>query len=82
MATRVIKHYVSVGQRFMAECPFSEVCMHMGVAGELRMMEYLECSVQIYDLNSRPMGGAVTLGEAGLLTDDQGVYFTEYRESK
>lgn len=83
MTTTAVKHYVSVGQTFMHEAPFSEVCMHMRIAGTYKTMRRVsEHAVQIYDIDGRLMGGAVTTGEAGLLCDDQGVYYVMYRKSK
>ncbi len=76
------KTYVQVGQRVLIECPYSEVCIHMRLAGRLMYAEVLRseggyCSVQLYDgegpfgrVHSFPIG----LGEAGFYQEKPVAY--------
>jgi hypothetical protein len=73
-----IKFYVSVGQRVLIECPHSEVCTHMRIAGRLMFAELLRSeggfySVQLWNgardedgMFSFPIGA----GEAGMYYEE------------
>lgn len=66
--------------------PFSEVCMHMRVAGDVMDAQLLArtygggdrvfYSVQLWTLDGRPFSGPITYGEAGFYRD--GETFTTY----
>lgn len=46
--------------------PYSEVCMHMKVAGQVMLGELRENDmVQLYELNGREFSFPITRGEAG-----------------
>jgi hypothetical protein len=75
------------------ELPFSEVCMHMRVAGQRMMVELLASgeedprggsnvsyAAQIYDGTLNKMGAPVTLGEAGIFRNEgpTGPHFFHY----
>lgn len=50
----------------MITLPYSEVCMFMGVAGKRMLARLVDArSVQLYDEDGRPFGGAITRSEAG-----------------
>lgn len=48
------------------ELPFSEVCMHMRVAGRTMWVAPVGTMAQIYDDDGRKFSIPVTRGEAGL----------------
>lgn len=63
--------------------PYSEVCMHMGIAGKKMYAKILEreekpVAAQLFDENKRPFSSPVTTGEAGFYEDEEGFYF--YRD--
>lgn len=63
------------GSIAFVELPYSEVLMHMRVAGQILPVEitgtdYL--SAQILDASGKPFSFPVTLGEAGIYTDSTG----------
>lgn len=74
-----LKAYVSVGNRVLIECPYSEVCMHMRIAGrlmfaELKRSEAGYYSVQLWNgageehgMFSFPIG----VGEAGMYYEER-----------
>lgn len=60
--------------------PYSEVCMHMGVAGKPAVVELLKSeqgytSAQIY-IDGQKYSSPVTTGEAGIFCDDKGQHYT------
>ena len=70
------KVYAAPGIRYLIECPSSEVCMHMSIAGKLRYAElqssrYYYYSVQLYDLDHKPFSFPILTGEAGFYTDEE-----------
>jgi hypothetical protein len=68
------------GETVMVELPYSEVCMHMQIAGAAHEVELIRenrsglAMAQILDGSRRPLGGAVTPGEAGIYCDNSGYY--------
>jgi hypothetical protein len=67
------------GDRVEVILPHSEVCMHMRVAGKRAIVEVVTnglnyTSAQIRRQDGTPFSAAVTLGEAGLYEDREGVY--------
>lgn len=65
---------LSVGDRVRVRLPYSEVCMHLHVAGLTRTVEVQEHGAQIIDDDGRPFSFPVTHGEAGIHRDAGGLY--------
>jgi hypothetical protein len=73
------------GERAEIELPFSEVCMHMKVAGKRLPVELVETPqylsehfsyhAQIFDADGNKMGAPVTLGEAGIYRTDANFFY-------
>lgn len=63
---------VEVGETIMIVLPYSEVCMHMRVAGKALPVRILEHGAQIIDEDGGLCGAPVTWGEAGIYMDHQG----------
>lgn len=58
--------YLCPGERAHVELPYSEVCMHLGVAGRILPVELLENGmVQLYDGDDRKISFPITRSEAG-----------------
>jgi hypothetical protein len=80
------KIYLEVGECAIVEMPYSEVCMHMKVAGKKMIVERLSNMAQLYSLGSKngcpsrdkPFSFPITYGEAGLFrgTNDSRVVYT------
>lgn len=77
------KTFVKPGDTVMIECPHSEVCIHMGVAGRAMLAEFRQTvysdwtaqSAQLYDpTNAQPFSSPILLGEAGFYRDGDQVY--------
>lgn len=74
----MIKTYVKPGEYFETEMPYSEVCMHMRIAGKVMRGELLDRQypmVQLYDVDGRKYSSPITTGEAGLYEDSEGYYY-------
>ena len=73
------QRYVRPGERVTIEMPWSEVCMHMRIAGRVMQAEVLPggWSAQIYDMKGQPFSAPVTTGEAGFHHDSEGIYCYE-----
>lgn len=67
-------HNVKPGDTVRVRLPWSEVCMHMRVAGELRKVRVLADGAQILDDDGSPFSFPVTHGEAGIYRDAAGLY--------
>ena len=59
---------LEIGDRIYVTLPFSEVCVHMGVADRGMEVEVREHSAQLYK-DGEPFSMAITWGEAGIFTD-------------
>lgn len=57
--------------------PYSEVCMHLKVAGRTRPVEILPDGVQIYNWDGTKFSFPITHGEAGVFTDANGLYIQQ-----
>lgn len=72
------KTYVELGEAFQTELPYSEVCMHMRVAGTTMTVVVVgpmeQPAAQLHK-DGRPFSFPVTLGEAGVYRDDFGFYY-------
>lgn len=70
-----VKRYVQVGEKFDHKLGWSEVCMHLGRAGDVMSMELVsEYGVQLYE-NGRPYSYEITLGEAGVYRDGEDRFY-------
>lgn len=74
------KRYVNVGDKVRVRLPWSEVCMHMGVAGREMFVRPLASTAQLIDDNGREFSFPITLGEAGFYTDSAGIYTNDIVE--
>lgn len=54
--------------------PYSEVCMHLKVAGRTRPVEVLAAGAQILNWDGTNYSFPVTHGEAGIYQDATGLY--------
>ena len=68
---------LSVGTVVSLTLPWSEVCMHLKVAGKTRSVEVLATGAQILNEDGTPYSFPVTHGEAGIYSDAQGLYVQE-----
>jgi hypothetical protein len=68
---------VRPGSRIKVRLPYSEVCMHMRVAGKIMNIEILKHSVQLYKDN-RMISIPICLGEAGILVDKKGMFVNSW----
>jgi hypothetical protein len=70
---------VRPGDRVRLELPFSEVCMHMRVAGrvmDVRMTEDQYPMAQLLNADGSEFSFPITTGEAGIFGDvDRGFYY-------
>jgi hypothetical protein len=82
-ATALRRRTVTPGQRVRVMAPFSEVCMHMRVAGhemDAVLLERIDgdrrwYSAQLYQPGSAtPVSFPITTGEAGIFDGDDGFY--------
>jgi len=66
--------YLAPGNRVRMELPFSEVCMHMQVAGKVMTVELLDREypmAQLFHDNGHEFSAPITCGEAGFYWDCQ-----------
>jgi hypothetical protein len=80
-----VRTYVAAGVTVTVELPFSEVCMHMRVAGTVRPVrlqratfgnggEAPGCVAQILNDDGTPFSFPITTGEAGFFEDSNRFY--------
>lgn len=70
--------YVRPNTLFLNYMPYSEVCMHMRIAGKPMACKLVgdRPMVQLYDITTRePFSFPITAGEAGLYTDSDGEHY-------
>jgi hypothetical protein len=75
------KRYITRGERVPNEMPWSEVCIHMRVAGQVLEVEIIGEQypmVQLYR-DGREFSAPVTTGEAGVYEDSDGFYISEVK---
>lgn len=65
---------VRTGDTIRVRLPWSEVCAHLRVAGELRKVRVLAHGAQVLDADGSDFSFPVTHGEAGIFTDRSGFY--------
>lgn len=63
------KQFVRQGDVVTHTMPYSEVCMYMKVAGQVRPVLILSNMAQIMNHNGTQFSAPVTFGEAGIYTD-------------
>lgn len=68
---------VSPGTIVSVKLPYSEVCMHLKVAGQVRNVEVFNHGAQILNEDGSRYSFPITLGEAGIYADAQGLYIQE-----
>ena len=68
--------YAKPGELYYLELPHSEVCMHMGIAGQNHLVMLLteRNAAQIYTIAMSPISSPVLPSEAGFFEDDHGFY--------
>lgn len=75
------RRVVTVGERVVLRLPYSEVCMHMHIAGRKMLCEVRADGVQVFEYGNtpqeRPFSFPITHGEAGVLRDGLGALFTD-----
>lgn len=66
------------GERIKVRLPWSEVCMHMRVAGKIMDAELVEngTAIQLYDEEGDAFSFPITLGEAGFYRMPSGQPYT------
>lgn len=65
---------VAVGEAIRVRLPFSEVCAHMRVAGQIRSVRVLDHSAQIRNDDGTPFSFPITHHEAGIYRDAAGLF--------
>jgi hypothetical protein len=65
---------VNPGDTIDIELPYSEVCMHLRVAGQARTVRVTERAAEILDADGRPLTAPVLHAEAGIHRDDAGLF--------
>lgn len=68
---------VKTGDKVLVQLPWSEVCMFMKVADQVRPVEILPDGAQIFNADGTKLSFPVTHGEAGIYQDAQGLYIQE-----
>ena len=65
---------VKPGDVVQIRMPWSEACMHLRVAEQVRKVKVLEGGAQILNEDGTPYSFPITHGEAGIYTDADGLY--------
>lgn len=65
---------VKPGDVVWLKLPWSEACMHLRVAGQVRDVRVLADGAQILNDDGTPYSFPVTHGEAGIYSDADGLY--------
>ena len=71
---------LSPGTIVSVTLPWSEVCMHLKVAGQTRPVEVLPDGAQILNEDGTKLSFPVTHGEAGIFQDAKGLYIHQEEE--
>lgn len=71
---------VAIGDTITIECPCSEVCMYMRVAGKIMQATIVDGGnglpmVQLLQDDGRFFSFPITYGEGGIYRDDNGTYY-------
>lgn len=76
MTNATTKTRILPGETGTAEMPYSEVMMHMRIAGQVWRFRLLASGmVQVQHTDDRHFSFPVTAGEAGVYRDGDGTYF-------
>lgn len=79
MSEMALRRYFIAGDEHFHELPFSEVCMHLGVAGKPMLCRVVGTAgsemVQLLDEDGAPFSFPILPGEAGLYRDPDGRLF-------
>lgn len=71
-----IPQYVKVGETVKMEITYSEVAMHMRVAGKVMDVKLVsENMAQLLRPDGSDFSFPITSGEAGFYRDERGIYF-------
>lgn len=70
---------VKPGDVVQVRMPWSEVCMHLRVAEQVRRVEVLADGAQILNDDGTKFSFPITHGEAGIYRDATGLYIIEER---
>lgn len=65
---------IKPGDVVRLKLPWSEVCMHLRIADQVRDVRVLDDGAQILNDDGTPFSFPVTHGEAGIYTDAHGLY--------
>jgi hypothetical protein len=66
---------VTIGESITVTLPYSEVCMHMKVAGkQMTVILQSPWQAQLFDQEGKPFSFPISPGEAGIMWDDKGFY--------
>lgn len=79
----LVKTYLAYGDTAVITLPYSEVCMHMRVAGtamKAELFQVITCRthygmVQLYSEDGSMFSDPITTGEAGIYQDARGYYY-------
>lgn len=72
--------YVKVGDTVNMEIAFSEVAMHMRVAGKVMPVKLVsERMAQLLRPDGSDFSFPITMGEAGFYEDSRGIYFYPHK---
>lgn len=76
MTTNFDRLSIRPGEMTVMEIGYSEVACHLGVAGKLMTVQFLDDGrmVQLYDDNENKFSMPITFGEAGIYKDAAGYY--------
>lgn len=69
-----MKKYLLPGMKVLLEIPYSEVCMHMGVAGTVMGVELISARGAQLIKDGRKFSAPILPSEAGLYHDEYGYY--------
>lgn len=69
-----------IGDRWLATMPYSEVCMHMKIAGTKMLCEFTNTPyspmVQLHSRDGRVFSAPISTGEAGVYHDKSNGFYT------
>jgi hypothetical protein len=70
-----VKTPVALGEEITVTLPYSEVCMHMKVAGkQMTVVLQSPWQAQLFDEGGNPFSFPIAPGEAGIMCDAKGFY--------
>jgi hypothetical protein len=68
---------VKSGDVVRVKLPWSEACMHMRVADQVRNVKVFDNAASILNEDGTPFSFPITHGEAGIYSDANGLYIQE-----